>query len=139
MLAALGIPVARLDPDTAGDLFPSFRGDDLSFVLLEPEAGVLRAERAVRALAAQAARHGARIVRGRARPDGHAAVLEDSTRLEGDIVVWACGPWLAGLFRELVTLSVRCQELLFFDGGPAWRAGDGSRLVRLRPGEVRHC
>ena len=123
MLAALGIPVARLHPETAGDLFPSFRGGDLSFVLLEPEAGVLRAERAVRALAAQAAQRGARIVRGRARPDGHAAVLEDSTRLEGDIVVWACGPWLAGLFPELVTLSVRCQELLFFDGGPAWRAG----------------
>jgi hypothetical protein len=71
---------------------------------------------------AQAARHGARIVRARARRDGRGVVLEDSTRLEGDIVVWACGPWLARLFPELVTLSVRCQELLFFDGGPPWRA-----------------
>jgi glycine/D-amino acid oxidase-like deaminating enzyme len=120
-LSAQGIPVERLDSSGADGLFPSFRGDDLAFVLLEPEGGVLRAGCAVRALAAQAARHGARIVRGRARPEGGVAVLEDSTRLEGDIVVWACGPWLARLFPDLVTLSVRCQELLFFDGGAPWR------------------
>jgi sarcosine oxidase len=121
-LAAQGIPSERLDVASAARLYPSFRGDDLAFVLLEPEGGVLRAERSVRALAAQAAAHGARIVRGRARPDGAAAVLEDSTRLEGDIVVWACGPWLAHLFGDLVSLSVTQQELLFLDGGPAWRA-----------------
>ncbi len=121
-LAAHGIPAERLDVATAADLYPSFRGDDLAFVLLEPESGVLRAERAIRALAAQAANHGARIVRGRARPNGAAAVLENSTQLEGDIVVWACGAWLAHLFADLVSLSVTRQELLFFDGGPAWRA-----------------
>src|SRR4029450_8645691 len=88
MLAAHGIPVERLDSRSAGGLFPSFCGDDLAFVLLEPEGGVLRAERAVRAVWAQGAGHGAWIVPGRARPEGGAAVLEDSTRLEGDIVVW---------------------------------------------------
>jgi sarcosine oxidase len=36
--------------------------------------------------------------------------------------VWACGPWLAGLFGELVPITVTRQELLFFDGGPAWRS-----------------
>jgi sarcosine oxidase len=61
------------------------------------------------------------VVRGTARPDGAAAVLEDGTRLEGDAVVWACGAWLGGLFGELVSLSVTRQELLFVDGGPAWR------------------
>src|SRR5436190_7003364 len=96
-LAAQGIPGERLDGATAAGLYPSFRGDDLAFVLLEPEAGVLRAGRAVRGLAAQAQAHGARLVRGRARPNGGAAVLEDSTRLEGDLVVWACGAWLARL------------------------------------------
>jgi glycine/D-amino acid oxidase-like deaminating enzyme len=121
-LSAHGIPVQRLDPRSAAGLYPSFRGDDLAFVLLEPEAGVLRAEQAIRALAAQAARYGARIVRGRARADGGAAVLDDSTRVEGDVVVWACGPWLARLFPDLLALSVTCQELLFFDGGPPWRA-----------------
>lgn len=75
-----------------------------------------------RALAAQAADHGAQVVRARAGPDGGAVVLEDSTRLEGDVVVWACGPWLGRMFPDLVSLSVTRQELLFFDGGPAWRS-----------------
>jgi glycine/D-amino acid oxidase-like deaminating enzyme len=123
-LAVQGIPTERLDVSSAAQLYPSFRGDDLAFVLLEPEGGVLRAQRAVRALAAQAVAHGARLVRGRARPEGTGAVLEDATRLEGDIVVWASGPWLAQLFPDLVShsLLVTRQELLFFDGGPAWRA-----------------
>jgi glycine/D-amino acid oxidase-like deaminating enzyme len=121
-LATQGIPVEHLDIARAAELYPSFRGDDLAFVLLEPEGGVLRAERSMRTLAAQAVSHGARIVRGRASPDGAAAVLEDSTRLEGDVVVWACGPWLPKLFPDLVALKVTQQELLFVDGGPAWRA-----------------
>jgi sarcosine oxidase len=120
-LAAQAIPVERLEPGEATRLFPSFRGDDLAFVLLEPEAGVLRAQRAVRALARQAQAHGARLLRGRARPEGAAVVLEDGTRLEGDAVVWACGGWLSGLFGNVISLKVTRQELLFFDGGPAWR------------------
>ena len=121
-LAAQGIPVERLEPAEAARLYPSFRGDDLAFVLLEPEAGVLRAQRAVQTLARQAQAHGARLVRGRARPEGARVLLEDGGRLEGDAVVWACGGWLAGLFGELVPLTVTRQELLFVDGGPAWRS-----------------
>jgi sarcosine oxidase len=150
------IPAKRLDVSEAARLFPSLRGDDLAFVLLEPEAGALRAQRAVRAMASQAAAHGARVVRGRASPSSRpaagappvarrrpssdepaapatavaagttpsieaVAVLEDGTRLEGDVVVWACGGWLAQLFGNLVALTVTRQELLFFDGGAAWR------------------
>jgi len=122
VLAAQGIPAERLDVAEVAGLYPTFRGDGLAFVLLEPEAGVLRAERSVRTLAAQAAAHGARILRARAVPNGRAAVLEDGTRLEGDVVVWACGPWLGTLFPDLVTLKVTRQEPLFLDGGPAWRA-----------------
>jgi glycine/D-amino acid oxidase-like deaminating enzyme len=73
-------------------------------------------------LTGQAAAHGARIVRARAKPDGASVVLDDSTRLEGDLVVWACGGWLASLFGDVVSITVTRQELLFFDGGPAWRS-----------------
>jgi glycine/D-amino acid oxidase-like deaminating enzyme len=120
-LTAQGIPVERLDVAEAAKLYPSFGGMDLAFVLFEPEAGALRAQRGVQTLARQAQAHGARLLRGRARPDGATAVLEDGTRLEGDAVVWACGGWLGGLFGDLVTLKVTRQELLFIDGGPAWR------------------
>jgi sarcosine oxidase len=124
-LAAQGIPFERLEVGEAAKLYPSFRGDDLTFVLLEPEAGAVRAQRAVQALARQAQAHGARLVQGRARPDGGAAVLEDGTRLEGEAVVWACGAWLPGLFPDVVRLAVTRQELLFLDGGPDWRRAPG--------------
>jgi sarcosine oxidase len=121
-MTAQDIPTERLDPAAAVDMFPSLRADDLAFVLLEPEAGVLRAQLAVRALARQAVAHGARLVQSRARPDGEGVVLEHGSRLEADVVVWACGGWLAPLFGELVSLTVTRQELLFLDGGEAWRS-----------------
>lgn len=124
-LRAQDIPVRRLDAAAAGALYPSFRADDLAFILLEPEAGVLRAQHAVRALSARAQATGARVVRGRARPGGSAAVLDDGTRLQGDAVVWACGGWLARLFPGLVSLRVTRQEVLFFAGGPDWRGVPG--------------
>jgi glycine/D-amino acid oxidase-like deaminating enzyme len=76
----------------------------------------------VRTLARQAVRHGARLVRSRARPDGDRAVLEQGAVLDGDVIVWACGGWLSHLFGDLVRVTVRRQELLFFDGGEPWRA-----------------
>jgi glycine/D-amino acid oxidase-like deaminating enzyme len=120
-MTAQGIPAERLAPAAGARLFPSLRGDDLAFVLLEPEAGVVRAQRAIQTLARQAVAHGARLVRARARPDGESVVLEHGSRLEADVVVWACGGWLAPLFGDLVSLTVTRQELLFLDGGAAWR------------------
>ncbi len=126
-LQTLAIPTERWTVDEAAQRFPSFRGDDLAWVLHEPEAGVLRAQKAVQTLAQQAEKRGARIVRGRARPEGAAVRLGDGTVLEGDRVVWSCGGWLAGLFGEHVKLRVTQQELFFFDGGGAW--GDAPAWV----------
>jgi sarcosine oxidase len=125
VLDELGIPAVREDVAEAARRFPGLRGDDLAWVLHEPEAGVLRAAHAVHALSAQAAAHGAQVLRGRARPAGAAVALDDGRVLEGDRVVWACGGWLARLFGELVTLRVTQQELLFLDGGEAWRGVGG--------------
>jgi glycine/D-amino acid oxidase-like deaminating enzyme len=121
----LGIPCEHLDAWATAELFPSLRTDDLAWTLFEPHTGVLRAQRSVQTLAAQAAAHGARIIRSRAEPDGELVVLEDGTRLEGDAVVWSCGPWLGRLFPEHVSLRVTLQELLFFDAGPEWRGIPG--------------
>jgi len=116
-----GIPYERLAPEAGARLFPSYSPAGLAYLLHEPEAGVLRAQRAVRALARQAVAHGARLVRATARPDGAAARLDDGSVLEADVVVWACGAWLGRLFGEHVAIQSTCQELFFFDGGPAWR------------------
>ena len=123
-LAAQGIPYERLVPEQGARMFPSCSPRGLAFVLHEPEAGVLRAGQAVRALARQAEAHGARLVRGSGRPDGAAVRLDDGATLEADAVVWACGAWLGKLFGEHVAIRTTRQELFFFDGGPAWCAPD---------------
>ena len=115
VLQRLGIPCERTP-------HPHARDDDLAFTLLEPHAGAMRAQRAVQALAAGAREAGAEIVRGRARPDGSRAVMDERT-LEGDHVVWACGGWLGSLFPDLVSLRVTRQDLFFVAAdweGPAW-------------------
>ena len=50
--AASASPCERLTPEEARRLYPSLGGDDLRSVLFEPEAGVLNARAATRALAA---------------------------------------------------------------------------------------
>jgi sarcosine oxidase len=116
-----GIPAERLEPGVAGErLFPALGTADLDHVLLEPEAGVLRARKATRALADAACARGARFVGGRAEPDGDRVRIGRRT-LEADRVVWACGPWLAGLFPEVVGLRVTKQDVLYFAAPKTWR------------------
>jgi sarcosine oxidase len=122
-LHALGIPVELLSAEDTARLYPSFAGDDLTGALLEPEAGVVRAALAVQTLVERAGTHGARLERAVARPAGRAVALDDSRRLEADVVVWACGAWLGGLFPGLVRLATTRQDLYFFGGGPSWAIG----------------
>jgi len=125
VLDRLRIPAERRSVEETARAFPSFSGDDLAWVLHEPEAGVLRAQRAIQALATAAAGRGAEIIHAKGRPQGAAVALDDGRVLEGEFVVWSCGGWLAGLFPGHVNLAVTCQELLFLDGGPAWRTTPG--------------
>jgi glycine/D-amino acid oxidase-like deaminating enzyme len=119
VLAAEGIPSERLTPAEAASLFPSFAAKDLAFCLLEPEAGVLRARDATRAVARLARSKGARFVGGEARPAG-AGIEVDGERFDADVVVWACGPWLAALFPEQARLRVTRQEVLHYGASIAW-------------------
>jgi glycine/D-amino acid oxidase-like deaminating enzyme len=105
-----GIPVERVDP---AEYFPQVYTEDLAFGLLEPEAGALRAADATRALARCAQARGARLIHGRAEPDGDRVRLNDET-LEADIVVWACGAWMPDLFGDLLPVRVSRQDIVFF-------------------------
>jgi glycine/D-amino acid oxidase-like deaminating enzyme len=116
-LRAEGIPCERVDPR---ELFPSVAVDDLRFTLYEPEAGILRAREAVKALTAQAVAAGAQLLLNEARPDGSAVVLDDGRRLEADRVVWACGAWLPALFPGLLALRITHQDVFYFGAPAAW-------------------
>jgi sarcosine oxidase len=118
-LQAEGITALRLSAEEAAALFPSFAPDGIAFVLYEPEAGILRARDAVRAMHRATVARGAEFIGGFARPDG-AAVAVNGGRLEGDCVVWACGAWLPGLFPDLVKLRITKQDVLYFGADVGW-------------------
>jgi glycine/D-amino acid oxidase-like deaminating enzyme len=123
VLHRLGIPAERVD---ARDLYPSVGTGDLSFCLLEREAGMVRAADATAALAARAVGHGAVLLRSRAEPEGAGVRLADGRVLRADRVVWACGAWLPGLFGDLgdaLGLRITQQDLAFFTPpGPGWES-----------------
>lgn len=129
-----GVPVERLSPEEAARLFPSLGVKDLAWALLEPEAGVLSASRAVQVLAEQAREAGASIVRAAAAPHGvrvglgrdrAGAACAATDFLEADHVVWACGPWLGKLFPDLVELRPTLQEVVFLEAGEEWTRAPG--------------
>ncbi|WP_113701422.1 NAD(P)/FAD-dependent oxidoreductase [Nonomuraea lactucae] len=138
VLKNLDIPCEVLDPADGARFFPEFRGDDLSFLLWEPNSGVIRARRATQVTARLAAAAGVRLVRARAVPvTGEAAPYECAVDLGGEVlradrVVWACGAWLPELFDT--PLTVTKQDTVHFavpapwttPGVPAWVDYDAS-------------
>jgi glycine/D-amino acid oxidase-like deaminating enzyme len=124
VLHAEGIHAQRLDAAEAALLYPSLYADDLAFVLVEPEAGILRAAAAVKALTRAAQARGATLLRGTATP-APTHVDVDGRALEADAVVWACGPWLASLFPDVVSIRATSQDVLFFaPPGHGWTVGE---------------
>jgi len=119
VLGREGIRAERLSPAEARRLLPGLQADDLDHVLFEPQAGVLDAAEAVRALVEAALDAGAQLLRGAATPGGASALL-GGRRVEGDRVVWACGAWTARLFPELVRGTVIQQDAFYFETPFAW-------------------
>jgi glycine/D-amino acid oxidase-like deaminating enzyme len=111
VLAAAAVPHDWLEPDAAAGLFPSVAVDDLHGVLYEPEAGVLHARRATQTLAEDAERRGVRRVAERVLPGDDPPA---------DLVVWACGAWLPGLFAGIVPVVVERREVFFLGGDASW-------------------
>ena len=116
VLDALGVQNEWLEPDDARSLYPSLAVDDLAGVLFEPQAGVMHARRATQLLVEDAERRGLVLTGGRAAP---------ADPPPGDAVVWACGPWLAQLFPDVVDVRVSRRDVFFFGADAAWRGTPG--------------
>jgi glycine/D-amino acid oxidase-like deaminating enzyme len=110
-LQRLGVRHELLTPEEARRLFPSLGGDDLHSVLFEPDAGVIYARQATQALA-----RGLRIETRHADP-------ADPPR--ADVVVWACGAWLASLFPAEVDLRVSRRDVFFLGVDGSWAGTPG--------------
>jgi monomeric sarcosine oxidase len=129
-LQRLNANFERLDHHELVQRFPQLELGPVAWGILEPDAGVLLARRAVQAVAAQAQVHGVEYLQEAIVPRPHTSGRLESIRtscgttLVADRYVFACGPWLPKLFPDLLgeLIYVTRQEVVFF-GVPA---GDNS-------------
>jgi glycine/D-amino acid oxidase-like deaminating enzyme len=118
------VPVERVSPDEAAARWPQLGVDDLSWVLFEPEAGLLMARRAVRAAVDLFSDEGGAVEIAASRPGETSGrrlldvVLGDGRRIAGQTFVFAAGPWLPDLFPDAVGDLIRVTKQDVFYIGP---------------------
>ena len=115
-LTQAGVPYEWLTPAQGAELFPSLGLDGLEAVLWEPAAGVLHARRATQLLVEDGERRGVRRLNAR---------VSTGTEPGADVVVWACGAWLPGLFPEHVPVRLERRDVFFFGGDASWQGAPG--------------
>jgi len=115
-----------LEPGAIAERWPAFDLSGIEQATFEPETGYLLARRCCEAVAEAVQRHGGRLLRARARPGRidqgrlQSVSLNDGSSIVADDFVFACGPWLAEVFPELLApwLITSRQEVYYF-GAPA--------------------
>ena len=119
-LEACGVEWHRLDGDEAERRYP-VRVPEGSFVVLQPEAGIVRADRALAAFARDLdVRYGTRV-----HPD----------ELDAEVVVVAAGSWVNELLEEPLPVKVTRETVCYF------RAENGRpipSLVSFKPDSHTH-
>jgi glycine/D-amino acid oxidase-like deaminating enzyme len=107
------IPYEVLEPADVKKSFPVINIDDITAILYEPDAGVVRARRATQTVASAFEKLGGKIVIGRATPSKitngrlEEISLDTGERLRADTFVFAVGPWLGKTFPELFAKKTR--------------------------------
>jgi monomeric sarcosine oxidase len=125
-LRRLNAKCERLDHDELVQRFPQLELGTVRWGILESDAGILLARRAVRAVVQQAQFIGVQYREEAIAPPASSQSRVDSiktssgTTISGGSFVFACGPWLPKLFRELLgeLLYITRQEV-FFLGVPS--------------------
>jgi glycine/D-amino acid oxidase-like deaminating enzyme len=136
-LAKHGLACEWLTPAEAARRYPQFSYDGIASVLYEPEAGYLLARRACEHVAARVAAEGGTLRTGAIAAPIQASgapltsvMLEDGSRVDADVFVFACGPWLGRMFPDVIgsLVTPTRQEVYYF----ALPAGD-TRFSRDLP------
>lgn len=123
-LKTLTIAGARTETLTRHQLserFPQLNFDRVDWAILEPDAGVLMARRAVQAVAAAAQANGVDYRNEAIAPplEGQNLRTISGTEITAEHFVFACGPWLPKLFPDLLGERIRVtRQEVFFAGVP---------------------
>lgn len=121
-LREAGLKHERLSAGEAAKRFPQINFADVAWAILEKDAGYLSARRACEAVL-----NGFNAEGGEYRELGvqiplkplkkiKSLSLSDSSKLEADAYVFACGPWLGKIFPDLLGRFIKPtrQEVFFF-------------------------
>ena len=126
-LYAHGLPIEAVSIEDAAVRYPQISFDGVASVLFEPEAGYLLARRAcehvVERVVAEGGEYRLGAVEAPVRLDGPrlaSIALRDGERVGADQFVFACGPWMGGLFPDVLGGRIRVtrQDVYYF-GPPA--------------------
>jgi len=121
-LIAVGARAERLTLNELGARFPQLQFDGVDWAILEHDAGVLMARRAVQAVALKARANGVDYLEEAiaAPVVGRDVRTISDKEIAAEHVVFACGPWLPKLFPDLLgkLIHVTKQEV-FFLGVPS--------------------
>lgn len=125
LLTQSGVACEKLLADDISHRYPQLKFDDVTSGVLETDSGVMLARRAVQHIAGDLERKGVACTAAAViPPEGKGRVAEIMTRT-GDRVtagtfVFACGPWLAKLFPDLLKDRIfPTRQEVFFLGPPA--------------------
>ena len=123
ILQQLNARYERLDRDELSRRFPQFEPGPIAWGIVEPDAGVLMARRAVQAVVAQARTDGVDYLEqaiAPPRPGTNKIQTISGTEIMAERFVFACGPWLPKLFPDLLgdLIHVTRQEIFFLGVPP---------------------
>ncbi len=126
---ALSVPYEVLTADEVSARWPWIRYDGLGVALYEPDAGVVRARRAIESVARVFVENGGRIEVGHAVLGGRQRrrlgniTLNSGDNLSADSFVFACGPWFPKMFPALMAKRLRISmgHVFYFSVPPGDR------------------
>jgi sarcosine oxidase len=107
------IPYEILKPEDVKKSFPVISMDDITAVLYEPDAGVVRARRAAQHVASAFEKLGGKIMIGRVQPLTHPSgrvdgvVLDTGETIRAETYVYCVGPWLGKTFPDIFAKKTR--------------------------------
>ena len=121
-LQAVGARCERLTQNELRTRYPQLNFDGIDWAILESDAGVLMARRAVQAVALKARSNGVDYLE-EAIPTpvtSRNLITTNGREIAAEHVVFACGPWLPKLFPDLLggLIYVTKQEIFFLGVPP---------------------
>ena len=120
ILHDLGLPVDKLSLEDAARRYPQIDFRGVRSVWLEHRAGVLLARQSCAAARDVVVKNGGTYRTAHVQPGAianetmSALRLGDGSRVEADVYVFACGPWLGQLFPDAIAIQPTRQEVFFF-------------------------